>query len=274
MSRRFIPIGFGTLIVLVALYAWLIAAGAGPMPKGKSGLDMAEGPRIAHSHLPEPIRRYLDFAVLDPRPVREVRMYLEGKVILPGWDKAIAVSGWQVIGADRPRFHWQVAARVSPFLTARIIDAYDHGVGSIYSRVNRLVTVIDDKNIPQLNLTQLARWSGLAVMVPTVFTRADVFTWQSDGPNAAMAVVRDGKWAIRHRFVVNPDGSLAETISQDRWERYDGVYKRTASIMRRSDWTLVDGLRIPLSFTVTRIEPDGSKIEFWKGRFSQIEVIR
>ncbi len=262
------------MVALAGLHAWLVGAGAGAMVQGVAPGAVVDAPQLARADLPEPIRRYLDFAVLDPRPVREVRLYLEGRVILPGADSAIDVRGWQVIGGDRPRFHWQVAARVSPLLTARIVDAYAGGVGSIHSRINRLITVIDDRDIEELNLTQLARWSGLAVMVPTVLTRADIFTWQPDGPGAALALVRDGGLEIRHRFVVGADGALAETISQDRWERYDGVYKRTGSIMRRGDWTEVDGLRLPLSFAVTRIEPDGSETEFWVGRFSRVEVIR
>jgi len=201
------------------------------------------------NELPNPLIRYLAFAVEDDRPIKAVEMRLSGQVILPGHTNAIPVKGQQIIGVDHPSMDWRVSAKVNWAIKARIRDHYEHGIGSIHSRINRLRTVIDDRDIPELNKTQLARWSGLAVMAPTALT--------SD-----------------HRYTFDAEGRLVESVSDDRWERYDGEYKRVRTIMRRSNWTRVDGVVIPLNFHLIRVEPDGSKTDFWVGEFSEVKIIR
>ena len=66
----------------------------------------------------------------------------------------------------------------------------------------------------------------------------------------------------RHSFSFDQDRCLSASRSGDRWERYDGFYKQTGSIMYRDEYVNVAGTMVPTRFRVVRIEPDGSKTEF------------
>ena len=67
---------------------------------------------------------------------------------------------------------------------------------------------------------------------------------------------------------------MVRSESTDWWERYDGIYKKTGSIMERFGYGEVDGIRVPKKFVVYRIEPDGSRTKFWLGEFFDIKVLR
>ncbi|MCB1384040.1 MAG: hypothetical protein KDJ73_14165 [Notoacmeibacter sp.] len=244
----------------------LVLLAAGFAKKAALAGDLADP-----SALPEPVRRYLAFAIRDgARPLKEMRMKLEGKVILPGQTEALEVAGEQRVSADRPAFDWVVKAKVNALITAHIRDQYEHGTGSILSKANGLVTLINDRDIAELNRTQQARWSGLAIMAPSAFLLKDHVTWRQSGPDSAEALVRDGKTESRHVFTFDGAGRLVRSESSDRWERYDGVYKQTGSIMERDGWQDVGGYMVPTRFRITRIEPDGSRTVFWQGRFFEL----
>lgn len=224
--------------------------------------------------LPEPVQRYLSFAVRDgARPLKAMHMKLDGKVILPGQTNALDVSGEQTVSADRPGFDWVVRAKVNLLITAHIRDNYVQGRGSILSKANGIVTLIDDRDIAELNRTQQARWSGLAVMAPTAFLLKEHVSWRQTGPDSAEAHVVDGATESLHNFTFDAQGRLVRSESSDRWERYDGIYKRTGSIMERDDWQEVGGYMVPTRFRITRIEPDGSRTVFWEGRFRDLEPV-
>lgn len=226
------------------------------------------------TQLPEPLQRYLRFAMPQPEPIKGMRMSLSGRVILPGKTESMPVTGTQYVSAEKPEFDWQVKADVNFLISAHIRDHYVEGKGSILSKANGIITLIDDADIPELNATQLARWSGLAVMAPPAMLLDRHFVWRQTGPDTVEATVEDGQVRIKHRFTFDRQGRMVRSESSDRWERYDGQYKQTGSIMTRSEYVDVAGYRVPRRFSVTRIEPDGSKTEFWVGQFEEIEPVR
>lgn len=223
---------------------------------------------------PEPLQRYLNYAIINKIPVKGVSMKLRGKVILPGKTERLSVEGHQFINAEKPEFDWIVKAKVNMLLTAHIHDRYINSIGKILSKINGFWTVIDDQNIDALNRTQLTRWSGLAVMAPHAFKLKNTFKWKVLSPNSIETLVSDGELTIRHKFIFDKIGRMIRSESTDRWERYDGVYKKTGSIMERFSYKRIDGIRVPTKFIIHRIEPDGSKTKFWVGEFYAIKVIR
>lgn len=230
--------------------------------------------QYAIEELPEPIQRYLKFALGDSEPMVGIQMKFRGKLILPGDTKAVPVTGKQTIRADQPSFDWRAKAKFNALITAHIRDSYSNGGGSILSKLNRLYTVIDDKDIPELSKTQLTRWSGLSVMAPSAFLLKNYVTWTQTGPNQVKATIKDDENEVEQTFFFDSEGKMIRSESADRWERYDGEYKQVSTIMHRSNYIDFEGLKIPSMFSITRVEPDGSHTEFWVGSFSDFENIR
>lgn len=226
-----------------------------------------------NGQLPEPVERLRTTLSADPRPVKGITMSLVGRIKLPGSESWNDIEGRQYISATKPGFLWNVRMTIGP-LWVEIQDHYQNGKGRIYSRGFSILPLLDEQNIPELSITQLVRWSGLAAMVPQALIDNPNVEWSPIDAHSALAVVTDAGQTARHVFFFDDEGRVVRSESEDRYELYEGKgYQPTGSIMHRVDYQTIDGVPVPMTSRIIRIE-EGNPIEFLHETFSDIEVIR
>lgn len=209
------------------------------------------------------------------QPARGAVARISGRIKLPGTDVWRNFEGSEFVSAVEPIFEWNIRLDIAPGLWVHVVDRYQDGRGQISSKAFGLISLIDERTRDELALTQLVRWSGLAVMAPDALARLPHIDWKERDAGSASLQVTDRALSGAHRFYFDAAGHIARTESTDRFERYpDGIYRRTGSIMHRSDYRMVDGVSVPQAFSIIRIEPDGRPVEFLTGRYSDIRIIR
>src|SRR5207249_11032068 len=83
------------------------------------------------------------------------------------------------VSTDPPGFVWDAAIRVAPFLSVRVRDAYIRGAGSMQGRLAAVVTVVDQRDRPELNAGALQRYLAEAVWFPTALLPGQGVAWQA-----------------------------------------------------------------------------------------------
>jgi len=236
-----------------------------------------EHPAISHTNtslqLPAPVARLRSILADDQRPVRGVKMSLTGRIKLPGSDSWNEIEGRQYVSAVQPKFLWNVRMQVGPGWV-EIEDAYQDGSGGILSRAFSILPLLNEKNIPELSITQLVRWSGLLTMISPALIDNPNITWTAIDGQSALATVKDGNISAEHIFFFDEQGRVTATESSDRYELYKGKgYQATESLMHRVNYKTIDGIPIPTSSKIIRIE-NGKPIEFLNEEFYDIVIVR
>jgi hypothetical protein len=222
--------------------------------------------------LPAPLQLYSATA-LGEEKVRGVAMRVKGRLKLPGTDEWLPIEGQQYISAIRPAFLWNMRATIGGPLWVDIQDHYESCSGQINSKAFSLYPILDERDIPELTVTQLARWSGLIVLVPPALVNNPHITWHPVDENSAIAQVRECDIMAEHLYVFDDKGLVIRSESSDRYELYEGRgYEKTGSIMHRTQYKIIDGMSIPSESSVIRIE-DGVEIEFLNETFYDIRFV-
>ncbi len=198
-------------------------------------------------------------------------MRTSGRLKLPGSDTWRDITGVQYVSAVRPAFLWNVRLSVGP-AWVDVQDRYEACTGHISTRGFGLLPLMSESGIDELSITQLVRWSGLAVMAPAALARNPAIEWHEIDANTARAVISDCGLTAQHIFHFDAAGHVIRTESADRYELFPGEgYKPTGSIMLRTDYTQIDGWPVPLGENVIRIE-DGREVPFLETRFSNVAL--
>ncbi len=237
------------------------------VPRPNTDVDIAD--------LPAPLQRYWATALGgQTHAVRGVVMHVDGRLKLPGTDEWLPITGQQYISALRPAFLWNIRATIYGPLWVDVQDHYGDCTGHINTKAFSLYPLLDEKNIPELTITQLSRWSGLIVMTPPALINNPYITWHPVDDNSAIAVIEDCDIRTEHLFTFDDEGLVVRVESADRYELYEGRgYEKIGSVMHRTEYRTIDGLSVPIKSSIIRIE-DGVEIEFLNEIFTELRFVR
>jgi hypothetical protein len=143
--------------------------------------------------LPGPVVRYFEFVLTSGQPlVRSARVEQTGEFRTGGleapWKPFTAVEHF---ATDPPGFVWDASIRVAPFLTVRVRDAYSSGAASMQAKLASLITVVDQRDRPELNAGALHRYLAEAVWFPTALLPSQGVTWAATNDTTARATLAD-----------------------------------------------------------------------------------
>lgn len=224
------------------------------------------------SGLPAPVRRYFE-AVLDDdgTHVQSARLEQQGEFRLGGrsgsWQPMAATQHYTV---EPPGFLWDAEIAVAPLLSARVVDAYESGQGSLRAVVGSLVPVADVSPSPALNEGELLRYLAEAVWLPTALLPEAGVDWEAVDAHAARATIEDGGSTASLVFQFDDEG-LVDRVTGERYCQETDSY---ASWTGQFDqYESHDGIRIPTEAAVEWSLPDGS-LPYWRARITSIEYRR
>ena len=219
--------------------------------------------------LPEPVRRYLAFALPDPQaryPI--VRLEAAGDFRRPLTDGFAPTTATQVIATGTPALMFAATTPIVPGVWARAFDYFGDGQMEMRARVLSVIPVVHESATAELNRISLRRWLLESPLYPMALLPGGPVRWEAVDESRSRAIV--SAFGLEASLIASfrPDGSLASFDAEqdgDLTTPYHGSGEHAA----RDDYRLVAGMMIPHSFIIARAS-GGTIHPFWRGRITAI----
>lgn len=215
---------------------------------------------------PAPVRRYLETVLDDDQHhVETARLTQRGELRMgEAWKP---FSATQHVSVRPPGFVWDASVSVFPLLSARVVDAYEDGAGSLSAHVLSALPIARADPSPAVNEGELLRYLGESVWYPTALL-ADAVEWSPIDDRSAMATIVDGENVVYLEFRFD-DRDLVESVRADvRYRQEDDSYAPWTGYF--DDYRERDGLLVPVHAEVEWNLPGGDRT-YWRATVESIE---
>lgn len=225
--------------------------------------------------LPEPVRRYLAFALTPGQAfVRRASLAHRGEFALrPGAWRPF--TSHQEVTGDPPGFVWEARMAMGPWpATVRVRDSYVAGVGATDAALATVVPLGGQRGTPEVAASALWRYLAEAVWLPTALLPSDRLSWTAIDARTARATLRDRGATATADFHFGAEGQVDRVTGMryravgrgqrltptEGWHR---AYRRIAGMMVPTEgevaWLLPAGPHAYWRATIVdvRYEPDG-----------------
>lgn len=223
--------------------------------------------------LPEPVQRYFAYVFPEPpQPAAFVIMAMEGDFRRPLTEDFEPTTAEQITAIGAPALTFSGTTTIPPGLWVRVYDAFAAGEMEMKAMVLSTLTVVDEKETPALNQISLRRWLLESPLYPQALLPGGPVRWEPVDATRARAVVSALGMEASLVASFGPDGALTRFDAEedgDLTTPYHGSGEHAA----RGDYQLVDGVRVPMSFTIARAA-GGEIFPFWKGRITSFSFER
>lgn len=222
-------------------------------------------------NLPSPVKRYLDFTFpTGPTGHTLVDMRMQGEFRRPLSQDFGPMTAHQSAASAVPALAFDARTSVTPGIWARAYDVFVDGRMEMKARVLSALTVVDEHSSPALDRISLRRWLMESPVYPQALLPGGFVTWEAVDERSARAIARyrDIEARLIARFGQN--GELLSFEAEEDGDLYT-PYHGSGEYSVRGDYRLVDGVRIPMSFTFSR-RGAGKIYPFWDGKITQIKL--
>ncbi len=205
--------------------------------------------------LPPPVRRYLEVARAEGRPLLRAAVVRQRGAIRTGAGKPwMPFDSEQVYSMEPPGFVWLARARAAPLVHIMARDAFVGGKGNMFIRLLGAVTVADARG-PGIDQGAGLRYWSEAVLFPEMALDPHLRWEPLDDRRARMTVVQDD---LTMPTVVEFDGdALPIATHAERYRDVGGRQVLTPWSGYSRDWKLVDGRLFPTRWESVWHLPEG-----------------
>lgn len=219
--------------------------------------------------LPEPVQRY--FAYVFPGPVpaySAVHLEAEGQFRRPLTEGFSPTTAEQVIAIGTPALMFSATTPVLPGLWARAYDYFAEGQMEMRAKVLSTLTVVDERETPELNRISLRRWLLESALYPQALLPGGPVVWEPIDSTRARAVVSHG--GLRAAMVAQFDaaGRMTQMMAEEDGDLAT-PYHGSGEHVARGDYRRVGNQMIPHAFTISRAA-GGALFPFWEARITAI----
>ena len=271
--------GLGALLLLLALVAAVYAASSrterdivafqGRIAKLGAAVPTPPYDTEQIAALPAPVQRYFSFVFAGPVPSHTVvRLEAAGQFRRPLTDAFEATTAEQVIAIGTPALMFSATTPVLPGVWARAYDFFAEGEMEMKAKILSSLTVVDERETPELNRISLRRWLLESALYPQALLPGGPVVWEAVDADSARAVVEaDGLSAsmIAH---FDAEGRMTHMAAEDDVD-LTTPYHGSGEHVTRSDYEAVGNQMIPMRFTISRAA-GGRVYPFWDGRITAI----
>lgn len=185
------------------------------------------------------------------------------------WLPFTAEQTFQGRGID---FRWNAKVRMAPFVSARVLDSFEGGRGTLIAKLFGLVTVASssgaatDKGEALRGLAELP-WR------PFAFWDAPFFTWESPEPSLLRANFDDRRIRVVADFQVDGEGQIlgGTAAARPRMVGKDVVDTPWSGIF--GEYKLFEGTRVP-TVAEARWHLTEGPFTYWRGRVKEFRIVR
>lgn len=219
--------------------------------------------------LPEPVRRYLAFALTPGQPiVRRARLEHAGEFAATpdAWRPFRSV---QHVTTSPPGFVWDARMAMAPLVRVRVRDAYIGGEGSMYGALGGLVPVAEQRGSAEIATSALWRMLAESVWWPTALLPGPFLTWTPLDDHAARATLTDRAVSTSADFHFGANGEIVR-VTGERYRAVGDGQRLTPTEGHHRDYVRVGTMMVPRSGEVAWLLPEG-RHAYWRARVSRIE---
>jgi len=130
------------------------------------------------------------------------------------------------------------------------------------------ITVVDERETPELNQISLRRWLLESPLFPAALLPGGYVRWEPVDNTRARAIVTNAGLEASLVATFRDDGSLARFDAETDGD-LNTPYHGSGEQVLRDDYRLVSGVMIPHSFTIARAAA-GKTYPFWIGKVTSI----
>lgn len=219
--------------------------------------------------LPAPVRRYLAFALPDPKVCyRTVTLTQEGDFRRPLKEDFAPTTATQTVAAGTPAMMFAATTPIVPGLWARAYDFFAEGRMEMRAKIASTLTVVDESATEALNRTSLRRWLLESPLYPVALLPGGPVRWETMDDSHARATVTGFGLQASLVATFRPDGSL-ESFHAEEDGDLATPYHGSGEHALRGDYRPVAGMMIPHEFVISRAA-GGRIFPFWKGRVTAL----
>lgn len=168
-------------------------------------------------------------------------------------------------------FRWEARIRMGPFITTRVVDAFETGRGSLAARIFGVIPIAGSRG-PEMDRGEALR--GLAELPwrPFAFREGGCVRWLPLSNEKLRGVFDDGGTQATLDFRVDPDGRVLGAVAEARPRVIRKQTVDTPWAGRFGDYQQFGPFRIPAMAEVSWILPEGPFC-YWRGRITQFGVL-
>ena len=230
----------------------------------------APTPRFSEiEDLPAPVQRYFAFVFPDgPTTARLARISAEGRFRRPRTTTFNPMTAEQVVAIDAPAFMFSATTEMAPGLWARAYDFFADGEMEMKAKILSLITVVDERETPELNAISLRRWLLESALFPQALLPGGPARWEAvDADSARLLIEAEG---LRATMIARFDdvGRMTEMAAEEDGD-LDTPYHGSGEHVTRGDYQRIGDVMIPMRFAISRAA-DGEIHPFWEGRITSV----
>ncbi|WP_096172549.1 DUF6544 family protein [Cohaesibacter sp. ES.047] len=219
------------------------------------------------AELPEPVRRYFAFSIRGPLPdYKVVRLSEEGDFRRPLTDGFEPTTAKQVIATTTPAMVFSATTPIFLGAWARAYDFYAHGEMEMKAKLLSMITVVDEKQTPELDRISLRRWLLESALYPQALLPGGPVRWEPVDEDSARAIVSVGDMSAKMVAHFDADGRMTSMQAEEDGD-LTTPYHGSGEHVARGDYRQVGRMMIPHSFTISRAAK-GEIHPFWIGRIT------
>ena len=286
MARWLVPLGLTAAAVVVAgcvtlsigatVWRRQTARTVGTLLETTLARAPATGqPLELPADLPEPVRRYLAFALPDESlSMRTARVRWTGEFRMRPDGRWNPFHAEQYFTVSPPGFVWDARIRMIPFVSALVRDSYAGGQAGMLGRVAGLVTVVDARTSAEMSASALARWLGEAVWFPVALVRRSIgdnsLRWTPIDDSTARATLIDGGITVSADFHFATSGEITRMTAM-RYREVNGTFISTPFEGRYHAYERRGDVMIPAAGEAAWLLPE-ARYAYWRGRATQLTI--
>lgn len=221
--------------------------------------------------LPQPVQRY--FAFTFPNGFPEQKQYvvvkMQGMFRRPLTQSFEPTTARQVASFTRPDMVFSASTPIFGPIWADVYDRFIEGEMQMEAKLLSAFSVVHEDKNPSLNQISLRRWLLESPTYPMALLPGGIVTWHAIDDTHALAVA--SAYGIKAELMATfgPNGELLSfdaTKPGDLTTPYHGSGERVS----RSDFQLVNNIRLPMSFEISRVGKDAIAHPFWRAKITDI----
>jgi hypothetical protein len=169
-------------------------------------------------------------------------------------------------------FRWHARVRMAPFVSARVVDVFQSGRGSLTARLFGIIPVARSRG-PEADKGEALRGLSELPWRPFAFREGPGFAWEATAADKLRATFDDGKTRATFEFEVDAAGRVLGGTAESRPRVVGKSVVDTAWSGAFREHQMLDGLRVPTAAEATWHLPEGP-FTYWRGRVLELRVLR
>ena len=196
--------------------------------------------------VPEPVARYLRWALRTTQYIREVRISQIGTLRTDvRSERWMPFEAEHIVVPPPIGFVWDARVRVAPLLHVRVRDALIEGRGSGQVSLLSAFTVSADADTPEMNSGSLHRYLAEAVWYPTALLPSRTLQWAGIDRTRALATLTDHGVSVSLEFRFAGTGEVSGIYTPARWGKFAEGYRQAPWEGHFRDYRERDGILVP-----------------------------